>query len=106
MTGSRFSAAAFTVAFCVAYVAVFALDLPLFRYWPLHGDWTWGRAALKDAGPAMAWYGLMANAAIAALLAAYIVPDALAVRLLGNRVWLFAVAAMGACLFLLRKFFA
>ena len=106
MTATRFSAATFTVAFCIAYVVVFAMNLPLFLYWPLHGDWTWGGAELQSAGPAMAWYGLMANAAVAAVLAAFIVPDALAVRLLGNRVWLFPVAAMGACLFLLRQFFA
>lgn len=106
MNRSRFSAAAFAVAFCIAYVVVFALDFPLFRYWPLHGDWTWGRTPLKDAGPAMAWYGLMANAGIAALLAAFIVPDAIATRLLRNRVWLFPIGAMAACVFLLRQFFA
>ena len=54
----------------------------------------------------MAWYGLMANAGIAALLAAFIVPDAIATRLLRNRVWLFPIGAMAACVFLLRQFFA
>jgi len=106
MNRSRFSAATFTAVFCVAYIVVFALDLPLFRYWPLNGDWTWGRATLQDAGPAMAWYGLMANAGIVALVAAFVVPDRFATRLLGNRLWLFPMAAMAACVFLLRQFFA
>jgi hypothetical protein len=106
MNRSRFSAATFTAVFCVAYIGVFALDFPLFRYWPLHGNWTWGRTPLEDAGPAMAWYGLLANAGIAALVAAVVVPDQFATRLLGNRLWLFPVAAMAACVFLLRQFFA
>ncbi len=106
MKGLRFSPAAFLVVFCVAYIVVFAKDWPLFHYYPLHGNWTWGPQRLPDAGPPMAWYGLMANAGIAATLAALVVPDALVLRWLRNRLWLFPVGAMAACVFLLRQFFA
>lgn len=100
-----FSPAIFSVAFCCAYAAAFALNLPLFLYYPLHGDWTWGLRPLSAAGPAMAWYGLMADAGLAGALTAIAVPDR-ALAAVGNRVWPFACAAMLTCGFLLRHFFA
>ena len=84
---------------------MFFLDLPLFCYYPLHGDFNWGKAVLKGVGPAMAWYGMMANAALGALVLAVVIPDRLVERSLRNVVWLFPIAAMLVCAFLLRKFF-
>jgi hypothetical protein len=101
----RFAPSTFLVAFCCTYILVFALDWPLFRYYPLHGNLSWGKQALKGIGPAMAWYGLLANAGIAATLLAICVPDRATDRLLRNYLWLFPCGAMLACLFLLRKFF-
>jgi hypothetical protein len=81
------------------------MDWPLFRYYPLHGDISWGRQALQGIGPAMAWYGLMANAGIVATLLAICIPDRAVDKLLRNYLWLFPVGAMLACIFLLRRFF-
>jgi hypothetical protein len=101
----KFSPATFVVAFCILYALVFFLDFPLFRYYPLHGDFNWGKTVLKGVGPAMAWYGLMANAAIGATVLAVVIPDRVLERGLRNYVWLFPVATMLVCAFLLRKFF-
>lgn len=106
MSALRFSPGVFLAAFCCAYAVVFALDLPLFRYYPLPGELTWGLVALQDAGPAMAWYGLVASAAIVAAPIAVLVPDRIADRLLRGYLWLFPVALMLVCVFLLRKLFA
>ena len=102
---SRFAPAVFLAAFCCSYVLVFALDWPLFRYYPLKGRFNWGAANLPDIGPGMAWYGLLASAGLIATLAALLLPDRLLQRALSNRLWLFPVAAMLACVFLLRQFF-
>jgi hypothetical protein len=118
MSKPRFAPAVFMVAFCFAYACVFAMNWPLFSYYPLHGQFTWGHhvlqgvpagdvtAAAAPVGPAMAWYGLMASAGIAAALVALIVPDRAIDRVLRNYLWLFPCAAMLTCVFLLRHFFA
>ena len=102
---SRFAPATFVVTFCCAYIAVFALDWPLFQYYPLHGDFTWGNEKLTDAGPGMAWYGLLASAGIVATVAALCVPDRMIDGPLHNYLWLFPVGAMLGCVFLLRGLF-
>lgn len=101
----RFSPAVFTVAFCCTYIGAFAFDWPLFRYYPMHGDISWGRQLVKGIGPAMTWYGLMANAGIVASLLSVGVPNRPIDALLRNYLWLFPCAAMLACVFLLRQFF-
>jgi len=100
----RFSPAVFLVAFCCAYIFVFANDWPLFRYYPLHGEISWGRT-LHGTGPAITWYGLMTSAAIFASLLAICIPDRVVDRLFRHYLWLFPGAAMLACIFLLRHFF-
>jgi hypothetical protein len=100
-----FSPAIFMIAFCCAYAFAFAMDWPLFRYYPLHGDFNWGPRYLKGVGPAMAWYGLLCSAGISAVLLSIIVPDSAAQKLLRNYLWVFPSGAMLACVFLLRQFF-
>jgi len=73
VTTPRFSPAVFLLAFCCAYAVAFEMDCPLFRYYPLHGDFSWGAGILKGVGPAMTWYGLVAGAGIVAVLAAALV---------------------------------
>jgi hypothetical protein len=51
------------------FAAHIALNRPLFLYYPLHGDLIWGQP-LTGIGPAMAWYGLMADAIIIATVLA------------------------------------
>ncbi len=103
---SRFSAGNFLVAFCVLYAVVFALDFPLFRYYPLHGGFSWGKPVLKGAGPAITWYGLMANSGLGAFALAIVIPDHVLARRLRNFLWLFPIATMLVCAFLLRQLFA
>ncbi len=106
MSFVRFAPMAFTVVFCAAYGVIFAMDWPLFLYYPLHGDLVWGHETLQGAGPGMAWYGLLASAGLIALPAAVILPDRMVDRVLRDYVWLFPVAAMLVCIYLLRDFFA
>lgn len=102
----RFAPLTFSVAFCCAYVAVFALNLPLFSYYPLHGQFAWGRGVLHSVGPAMAWYGLMTSATLIAGLVALCVPDRSIERVLRGYLGVFPVVAMASCAWLLRHFFA
>lgn len=102
----RFAPATFSIAFCCAYVSAFAANLPLFLYYPLHGDWSFGPQIVKGIGPAMAWYGLMADAAAVAVVAGFCVPDRAVKRVFRQQLWLFPCCAIGACVFLLRHFFA
>jgi hypothetical protein len=98
----RFSPVIFIVAFSCAYGAVFALNKPLFFYYPLHGDFSWGSKVTTGIGPAMAWYGLMASAGIIALLVSICIPDRAAERVVRGYLWVFPCAAMLTCVFLLR----
>lgn len=100
-----FSPGAFLVAFCIAYSLVFAMHWPLFQYFPLTGKFVWGRTPLPASGPAMAWYGLTASAALAAAVCAVVVPQGVVEGALRNRLWLFPVATIFVCVFLLRQFF-
>lgn len=100
----RFSGSWFTIAFSISYVILLMLELPLFYYYPLTGQWSM-RPLGQGQGPAMQWYGLMAGAGLAGLLAAL----AMNSRRLpaGAADWLFAIplAAMALCLYLMRGFF-
>ena len=98
----RFGPITFMIVFCCTYAAVFFFNVPLFLYYPLHGDFAWGMKPLTGVGPGMAWYGLMADAGIAALVLALIVPDRLPDRLFRNYFLLFPCAAMFVCVYMLR----
>jgi hypothetical protein len=95
----------FSTVYCVAYIVVLSLDLPLFKYYPQNGQFSWGSRTLTGVGPAMAWYGLMAYAAIAGLLVALIDRHEKLAELFRNRLWLFLLVAMIACLYLMKHFF-
>jgi hypothetical protein len=105
MNRLRFGPTTFAIVFCCAYAVVFAMNSPLFVYYPLHGELHWGAQVLKGAGPAMAWYGLMAKAAIVAVVGAICVPDRALPELLRNCAWLFPIATMLVSVFLLRRLF-
>ncbi len=104
MSAPRFSPAAFAIGFCATYALVFGMNWPLFLYYPLHGNFIWGPHFTRGLGPAMAWYGIMADSGIVALLAGLLVPPRALERLNGY-LWLFPCAAMLTCVFLLRHFF-
>ena len=102
---ARFSPVSFAVVYCCVYAAAYWFNYPLFLYYPLHGDFTWGPVVMKNAGPAMVWYGLMADALIAATVLALVIPDRVFDRLFRNYLWVFPSAAMLICAYLLRNFF-
>jgi hypothetical protein len=100
------SPATFSVAFCMAYVAAFLMNLPLFRYYPVARQWAWGAAdAVTRPGPTIVWYGLMASALLAALGVALIVPDRWTMASCRGWLWIWPYAAVAACAVLLRAFF-
>jgi len=104
MTG-RFSPPWFTLLFCMAYLASLTLNQALFLYYPLVGQFSLSPLDAA-AGPPMLWYGLMANAAVAGLLAGIVLPQ----RWLPDRLiawsWLVPVATMAGVALDLRAFFA
>lgn len=101
----RFSPAVFMLAYCIVYVGAVATDLPAFRYYPLNGHLNWGPGKVTGIGPAMAWYGIMAEAGLVGALAALAVPDGLVRRALPRMLWLVPVAAMLGLAYLMRIFF-
>lgn len=100
----RFSSSWFTAVFCLAYVAMFAVEWPLLHYYPLTGQWSLTPLG-EENGPVMQWYGMMAGAGLAGLLAGLVLGDRHMPHGLAR--WLFVVplAAMALCLYFLRGFF-
>jgi hypothetical protein len=97
----------FSAAFCCAYLWALTTHHPLFLYYPLHGDFRWGMQPLLNpqvSGPAMTWYGIVATAGFIAAVAALCIPRRLSGALTAY-LWLFPLAAMLGCAFLLRRFF-
>lgn len=99
----RFSPAIFSATYCVAYVVVLLLDAPLFLYYPEIGSLRWHWSPLPDSGPAMAWYGIMAVAAGAALIAALLIPERQMPQFALRSIWILPAAALFGCAFLMRK---
>jgi hypothetical protein len=102
----RFSPTVFMLVYCAVYIACLAADFPAFRYYPLEGHINWGPGKVADMGPAMAWYGVMVNAFVAGGVLALIIPDRWLSTPLRRMLWIVPVAAMLACVYLMRKFFA
>ena len=101
----RFSPITFMLAYCLVYIAALLWDLPAFLYYPLLGQLSWGPEVVKGLGPAMAWYGIMAEAALIAAILAVIVPDRWFANRMQNVLWAVPVTAMIICTFLMRTFF-
>lgn len=97
-----FASGPFLIVFCCAYSVAFAMNWPLFIYYPLHGNFFWGAHMRTGLGPAMVWYGLVASAALAALVAAVLIPENVVQRVLKGYLWAFPLGAMLVCLYLLR----
>jgi hypothetical protein len=101
----RVSSVVFSIVYCVAYLLVLALEWPLFRYYPTVKSFTWGWQSLQNSGPAMAWYGLMATAALFAIVAAVVIPSRYVAELLKGWLWIFPVITMLGCVYLMGPFF-
>lgn len=96
----------FSVLFCLAYIAVYGAEKPLFRYYPVSREFAWGATdSAVHVGPGMAWYGLMASAAVIALFGAFLVKDDWVAARLKSTQWVFPYVAVAACLYFLRAYF-
>jgi hypothetical protein len=105
-TKLRGSPLVFSVIFCIAYVAAFFGELPLMRYYPVPQEWAWGPTDdVVRSGPMMAWYGLVASAALVAGLGAFILREQWIAGAFRNWLWVWPCAALAACIVLLRAFF-
>ena len=102
---SRFAPSTFAIAFCCTYAAAFFFNLPMFLYYPLHGDFSWGTMVLTDVGPGMAWYGFVADSLVVASILAVVIPERVIGKVFRNFVWVFPCAAMALCVYLLWDFF-
>lgn len=102
----RFSPVVFSSLYCISYVAAYVGGWPLFRYYPVPREWAFGVSdSVVRPGPVIVWYGLVASAALVALIAAVLVPDHWLATGLRNRLWILPYAAVAACLYMLRPFF-
>lgn len=98
----RFAPATFAVAYSISYALMFAMDWPLFVYYPQNGDFAWGRAGVGLAGPAMHWYGFMASAGLVSTLLAFLIPDRIVMRIFRLPLIVFPTATLLVCVYLLR----
>jgi hypothetical protein len=101
----RISPVVFGIVYCIAYVIVLALDAALFKYYPQTGQFSWGWQRLEGVGPSMAWYGLMANAGIAALVLSLVVGNDKLAAAMRNMLWVVPFGAMLVCVYLMKHFF-
>lgn len=67
MTRSARISIFYTLVFSVVYPAIYALDWPLFTYYPKNEHFVFGRGA-ASVGATMYWYGWWVSAGIAALV--------------------------------------
>jgi hypothetical protein len=95
----------FSVVFGVVYFAAFYTIFAPFRYYPVLERFTLDALPLEDAGPAILWYAWVATAAVAALVAAAIVPRSLAERLPHSVVWIVPALLLVATLVYERTWF-
>ena len=106
----RFSAAWGMIGATLTYLVVLALDVPLFVYFPQTGALQWGAVATANGvavglGPAMHWYGLLADALIAGGVVGLIGRDRWLPAAGWRWLWLVPVLAIGGAVYLMRGFF-
>jgi len=82
---SRF--AVFSLVSTVVYVLAYNFGWQAFRYYPLLNRITLDPLPAKESGPTMMYYGWMATALIAGLVAAAIVPNKIAAKLPSAVAW-------------------
>ncbi|MDB5809066.1 MAG: hypothetical protein JWN94_1188 [Betaproteobacteria bacterium] len=97
----------FAVAYALAYVIAVWKNLALFTYHPLAGTLGFGVEKPHD-GPAMYWFGWIATAAIAAIVACLIaamVPQRYAARVASAWAWTVPLTVLMFFVWLLRGYF-
>lgn len=101
----RFSPVSFAVTYCVIYVVALSKEAALFMYYPRVKQFAWGWDPLQDAGPGMAWYGLIASAALAGIIVAVVLPEEKLLSALNRFLWTIPLSAMLGTVYLMRNFF-
>jgi hypothetical protein len=96
----------FSIAYAVLYVIAMYFNIAMFVHYPQTGVWAWHDVP-GQAGPAMYWYGWIANAAIGAAIIsvplAY--PPVLQRRIAPTGAWLVPLLSMLTVLFIIRSWF-
>ena len=87
------SPALFAPVFAIVYGALYAAKLPIFIYYPLHGELALERLPPND-GPGMLWYGWLAAGSVAGLTAVTLVPARWAARVPASAGLISALAGM------------
>ena len=85
------SARVFTLVFGLGYAIAVYINYPLFRYYPLTGQFSLHDLVDASLGPAMSWYGWMAVGAVPAVLLAVIVPNRIGDRIPSAVFWIVPV---------------
>ena len=102
-----FIAMVFAVVYTVAYVTAVYKNYALFTYHPVLGKVVWGVEKPID-GPAMYWYGWIATAAIAAIVAcaiAYAIPERVSSRVWSGLSWAAPVCVLCFFAYMLSGYF-
>jgi hypothetical protein len=94
----------FSLVFGVVYTICFENVWALFRFYPAYNRFSL-TALGPEAGPAILWYGWLANACIVSAAIALVVPRALAAKVSPTLVWGVGVAVLVVIAFLLRTWF-
>ena len=92
----------FMLAYSAAYAFSFAMDWPLFRYYPLRGDFNWGAGVLKGVGPAITWYGLMADSLLFGFVMSMLIPDRVLGHFVMSKAWIVPLCTLAFAIYLLR----
>lgn len=94
--GRFFSARVFTLFCGLGYAVAVYVNYPVFRYYPLTGQFSLSDLQDPTLGPAMSWYGWMAVGAIAGLVTAAVVPKRLGDRIPDALFWILPVVIFAA----------
>jgi hypothetical protein len=93
----------FSIVGAATYVLAEYFNWPLFRYY-LHGGFHFAEQP-QSAGHVIHWYGWIATAALAGLVAALIAPKRLAARLPADLTWMALIALIAAVLVYEKRWF-
>lgn len=90
------SARVFSLVFGIAYALAVYINYPLFRYYPLTGQFSLRDLPDKTLGPAMNWYGWIAIALVPTVVIAFIVPRRFADRIPAGVFWVLPLIMFAA----------
>jgi hypothetical protein len=94
----------FSLAACVVYTLAYYFELSLFRYYLGDNRIHFGVQG-PEAGAPILWYGWLATAVLAGVIAAFAVPKRLAARLAPDLVWLVPAVLIFAALMYEKRWF-